>query len=146
MHIDRLDHLVLTVADVAATCDFYARVLGMEIVTFGTGRKALRFGTQKINLHERGKEFEPKAAQPTPGSADLCLITQWPLPSVLDHFGQCGVPVLEGPVARTGATGPLVSVYIRDPDGNLIEVSNARGPGGPEGGASAASEPQPRGE
>jgi catechol 2,3-dioxygenase-like lactoylglutathione lyase family enzyme len=124
MHIDRLDHFVLTVADVAATCEFYSRVLGMEVVTFGAGRKALRFGAQKINLHEKGNEFEPKAARPTPGSADICLITSWPLAAVLDHLRQCAVPILEGPVARTGAAGPITSVYFRDPDSNLIEVSN----------------------
>lgn len=124
MHIDRLDHLVLTVADIGATCDFYSRVLGMEVVTFGAGRKALAFGAQKINLHEKGKEFEPKAANPAPGSADLCFITPVPVATVVDHLRQCGVPILEGPVARTGATGPITSVYFRDPDANLIEVSN----------------------
>jgi catechol 2,3-dioxygenase-like lactoylglutathione lyase family enzyme len=124
MHIDSLDHLVLTVADIAATSDFYARVLGMEVVTFGAGRKALAFGMQKINLHQHGKEFEPKAARPTPGSADLCLITTVPLSAVLDHLRCCEVPILEGPVIRTGARGPINSVYFRDPDLNLIEVSN----------------------
>ncbi len=123
MHIDRLDHLVLTVADIGVTCDFYSRVLGMGVVTFGAGRKALTFGVQKINLHEVGKEFEPKAARPTPGSADLCLISTLPISAVLSHLGECSVPVLEGPVARTGATGPIMSVYFRDPDSNLIEVS-----------------------
>jgi len=124
MHIDRLDHLVLTVADVSVTCDFYSRVLGMTVVTFGAGRKALTFGAQKINLHEVGKELEPKAARPTPGSADLCLISAAPISEVLSHLHKCSVPVLEGPVARAGATGPIMSVYFRDPDSNLIEVSN----------------------
>jgi catechol 2,3-dioxygenase-like lactoylglutathione lyase family enzyme len=124
MKIDRLDHLVLTVLSIDATCDFYSRVLGMKIVTFGEGRKALQFGRQKINLHERGKEFEPKALHPTAGSGDLCFITQVPLPQVLDHIRACGAEILEGPVRRTGAMGPIESVYLRDPDGNLIEVSN----------------------
>ena len=124
MKIDRLDHLVLTVQDIAVTCDFFSRVLGMEVVSFGRGRTALQFGRQKINLHERGKEFEPKAARPTPGSGDLCLITELPLPQVVDHVRSCGVEITEGPVRRTGAVGPIESIYIRDPDGNLIEVSN----------------------
>jgi catechol 2,3-dioxygenase-like lactoylglutathione lyase family enzyme len=124
MRIDRLDHLVLTVTDMASTCDFYSRVLGMEVVTFGAGRKALAFGAQKINLHQKGEEFEPKAANPTPGSGDLCLISSVPIAEVIEHLRQCGVPILQGPVARTGATGPIQSVYLRDPDGNLVEVSN----------------------
>jgi catechol 2,3-dioxygenase-like lactoylglutathione lyase family enzyme len=123
MRIERLDHLVLTVRDVAATCDFYARVLGMTVVTFGAGRRALAFGSQKINLHEAGREFEPKAARPTPGSADLCLIAEGPLAAAIAHLEACGVEVLEGPVARTGALGPIRSVYFRDPDDNLVEVS-----------------------
>jgi catechol 2,3-dioxygenase-like lactoylglutathione lyase family enzyme len=121
--IDRLDHLVLTVSDLNATCDFYSRVLGMEVVTFGGGRKALQFGSQKLNLHEAGKEFEPKAVKPTPGSADLCLIAGVPLEQVISHLRSCGVEIIEGPVQRTGATGPIQSVYVRDPDGNLIEIS-----------------------
>ena len=124
MRIDRLDHLVLTVRDVDATCSFYVRVLGMQLVTFGEARKALAFGRQKINLHQAGREFEPKAALPTPGSADLCVITDVPLDEVIAHLTACGVAVVEGPVMRTGATGPIRSVYFRDPDGNLIEVSN----------------------
>jgi len=124
MRIDRLDHLVLTVRDVEATCSFYARVLGMQVVTFGEARKALAFGRQKINLHQAGREFEPKAALPTPGSADLCLIADVALDEVIAHLAACGVAILEGPVMRTGATGPIRSVYFRDPDGNLIEVSN----------------------
>ncbi|MFN4360252.1 MAG: VOC family protein [Hylemonella sp.] len=124
MQIDSLDHLVLTVADVEASCAFYRRVLGMEVVTFGQGRKALAFGAQKINLHQAGKEFEPKAQRPTPGSADLCFLTSVPLAKVQAHLAACGVTVTEGPVQRTGAQGPILSVYFRDPDLNLIEVSN----------------------
>ncbi|ADG69860.1 Glyoxalase/bleomycin resistance protein/dioxygenase [Planctopirus limnophila DSM 3776] len=123
MHIDKLDHLVLTVANISTTCDFYSRVLGMSVVTFGSGRKALCFGDQKINLHETGQELEPRAALPTPGSGDICLITSVPLNEVIDHLIACNVPIIEGPVARTGATGPIMSVYLRDPDSNLIEVS-----------------------
>lgn len=127
MKIDRIDHLVLTVRDIKVTCDFYSRVLGMEVVRFGNGRTALRFGRQKINLHEVGKEFEPKALNPTPGSGDLCLITDLPLRQVIGHLQECGVNIVEGPVRRTGALGPIDSVYVRDPDGNLIEISNEVG-------------------
>jgi catechol 2,3-dioxygenase-like lactoylglutathione lyase family enzyme len=124
MNIHRLDHLVLTVKDIAATCAFYTKVLGMKEVTFGEGRKALLFGNQKINLHEQGKEFEPKAHRPTPGSADLCFVTTVPLSEVIEHIHSCGVEILEGPVAKTGAIGSITSIYFRDPDGNFIEVSN----------------------
>jgi catechol 2,3-dioxygenase-like lactoylglutathione lyase family enzyme len=124
MKIDSLDHLVLTVLDVDASCAFYQRVLGMQVVTFGAGRKALAFGAQKINLHQAGHEFEPKAQRPTPGSADLCFLTSVPLAEVQQHLAACGVPVTEGPVQRTGAQGPILSVYFRDPDLNLIEISN----------------------
>jgi len=124
MHIDHLDHLVLTVADLDVTTDFYTRVLGMQPVTFGEGRKALAFGRQKINLHQAGREFEPKAERPTPGSADLCFIVATPLEAVIAHLEQQGVAILEGPVQRTGAIGPIRSVYLRDPDLNLIELSN----------------------
>ncbi len=124
MQIERFDHLVLTVQDIARTCEFYERVLGMQAVTFGDGRKALQFGQQKINLHEVGKEFEPKALKPVAGSADLCFITLTPLMQVLEHFQACHVAVIEGPVKKTGAIGTLLSAYIRDPDGNLIEVAN----------------------
>lgn len=124
VHIERIDHLVLTVKDIPASCDFYSRVLGMEVVTFGNGRKALAFGQSKINLHQQGREFEPKAAAPTPGSADLCLVTLASPHAVLAHLAACGVAALEGPVRRTGAMGPITSVYFRDPDENLIEVSS----------------------
>ncbi|QQE75407.1 VOC family protein [Brevibacillus composti] len=121
--IDRLDHLVLTVRDVEATCSFYERVLGMSVVTFGGGRKALQFGRQKINLHQAGKEFEPKAENPLPGSADLCFIAAVSLEEIIAHLQACGVPLVEGPVERTGATGKIRSVYLRDPDQNLLEIS-----------------------
>jgi catechol 2,3-dioxygenase-like lactoylglutathione lyase family enzyme len=121
--IDRLDHLVLTVASIDETCDFYARVLGMEVSRFGAGRTALTFGRQKINLHEVGKEFVPRAAHATAGSGDLCLVSATPLDAVVRHLDVCGITIIEGPVAKTGATGPIRSVYFRDPDGNLIEVS-----------------------
>lgn len=124
MKIDRVDHFVLTVADIDATCDFYTHVLGMDVVTFGQGRKALSFGMQKINLHQHHHEFEPKAKQPTPGSGDFCLITSVPLDEVITHLKHCNVTVEEGPVARTGAQGPIQSVYFRDPDSNLVEVSH----------------------
>ena len=123
VRIDRIDHLVLTVASIDATCDFYARVLGMEVTRFGEGRTALHFGTQKINLHEVGKEFEPRAARATAGSGDLCLISTTPLDDVIRHLNDCEVTIIEGPAPRTGAMGPIRSVYFRDPDGNLIEVS-----------------------
>lgn len=126
MKLDSLDHLVLTVRDVERTVEFYTQAMGMGVVTFGAGRKALSFGDQKINLHEYGREFEPKAHVPTPGSADLCFLTTVPLDKVQSHWAACGVVVIEGPVQRTGATGPILSVYCRDPDDNLIEVANAK--------------------
>lgn len=129
MKIDSLDHLVLTVKDVEATAAFYSAALGMEVVTFGAGRKALAFGSQKINLHQHTQEFEPKAQHPTPGSADVCFITSVPLAEVVAHLASCNIAVVEGPVQRTGATGPILSVYFRDPDMNLIEVSNRIQPG-----------------
>ena len=122
--IDRIDHLVLTVTDIEATCEFYRRALGMKRVTFGTdSRVALAFGRQKINLHRAGAEFEPKAARPTPGSADLCFITGAPIEDVVAELKAAGVAIVEGPVPRTGATGPMTSVYLRDPDDNLIEIA-----------------------
>ncbi|QGZ31712.1 VOC family protein [Stutzerimonas stutzeri] len=124
MHISHLDHLVLTVRDLAATEDFYCRVLGMRAVAFGDGRKALAFGQQKINLHRAGHSFEPKAETPMPGSADLCFIVATALEDVVEQLARHGVEIVEGPVQRTGATGPIRSVYVRDPDFNLIELSN----------------------
>ncbi|WP_321394447.1 VOC family protein [uncultured Desulfuromusa sp.] len=123
MNIDRLDHLVLTVKDIELTVNFYVSVLGMEKEEFGAGRVALKYGIQKINLHQAGKEFEPKAQKPTPGSADLCFITEIPLNEAMDHVRNQGIEIIEGPVARTGAAGPINSFYFRDPDLNLIEVS-----------------------
>ncbi|XP_041930136.1 glyoxalase domain-containing protein 5 [Alosa sapidissima] len=124
VQISHVDHLVLTVRSVPKTIDFYTSVLGMEVVTFKGDRKALGFGQQKINLHQSGKEFEPKAQSPTPGSADLCLITKTSLTTVAAHLQDCGVAIEEGPVERSGAVGPITSLYFRDPDQNLIEVSN----------------------
>lgn len=124
MDIEAIDHIVLTVKDIDITCAFYTRVLGMRVTTFGNGRKALSFGTQKINLHQLGKEFEPKAEKPTPGSADLCFVSSTPINEVVIHLANQGIELVEGPVQRTGATGSITSVYFRDPDGNLIEVSN----------------------
>jgi len=124
MNIDRIDHVVMTVRSVDATCAFYERVLGMQAGTFAGGRRALAFGRQKINLHEAGREFEPKAHLAAPGTLDICLVTTTPLPQVIEHLARCNVTIIEGPVAKTGATGPLRSVYFRDPDQNLIEVSN----------------------
>lgn len=126
MKVKSLDHLVLTVRDLAVTIDFYTRALGMQEVTFGGGRRALAFGTQKINLHLAGREFEPKAQQPTPGSADLCFLTDTPVAQYAAHLAALGIDVIEGPVARTGAVGPLLSIYVRDPDSNLIEIANLK--------------------
>ena len=126
IQIDRLDHLVLTISDIEASCSFYAEALGMQVVIFGENRKALQFGQQKINLHQFKHEFEPKAAYPTPGSADLCFITSTPLETVIQHLQSLDVAIIEGPVGRTGAVGQMDSIYLRDPDGNLIEVSNYR--------------------
>jgi catechol 2,3-dioxygenase-like lactoylglutathione lyase family enzyme len=122
--MSRLDHLVLTVADVDRSIAFYQRVLGMHPVTFGDGRHALEFGINKINLHQAGREFVPHAARPVPGSADLCLITASPPEQVLAHLEAENVAVELGPVPRTGARGPITSVYVRDPDENLIEIAS----------------------
>ncbi|TCU26667.1 catechol 2,3-dioxygenase-like lactoylglutathione lyase family enzyme [Rhizobium azibense] len=124
IRISRLDHLVLTVSDIEATCDFYRRVLGMSVETFAKGRRALKFGNQKINLHQAGREFDPKAEQPVPGSADLCFIAETPLAEVIAHLEAADIAIEEGPVERSGAIGTIRSIYFRDPDGNLIEVSN----------------------
>ena len=124
MKVDRLDHLVLTVKDVNASIRFYTTVLCMEEITFGMGRKALAFGDQKINLHEQDRPIKPCAMHPTPGSADLCFITDTPVSTIAGHLRSCRVEIVEGPAERTGAAGPIRSIYFRDPDGNLIEVSN----------------------
>ena len=129
--IKRIDHLVLTCRDIDATIRFYTEVLGMTEATFGNGRKALAFGRQKLNLHPVGQAADPVlkhvaaiAARPTPGSVDICLIVNERLGAVVAHLSACGVPIEEGPVVRTGALGPINSVYIRDPDGNLVELSH----------------------
>jgi catechol 2,3-dioxygenase-like lactoylglutathione lyase family enzyme len=124
MQIARLDHLVLTVADIAKTCDFYTKVLGMEVIRFGEGRTALRFGQQKINLHPADDIPGLVADRPTAGSGDLCFITETPIGEVVAHLNQCGVPIITGPGPRAGAIGTITSVYIRDPDQNLVEISN----------------------
>lgn len=128
--LERIDHLVLTVADVSATCAFYQR-LGMQVVRFGEGRTALAFGGAKINLHEAGRELEPRARSPVPGSADFCLIAAAPVAEIAARLVDAGVTVEAGPVPRTGATGPLLSIYVRDPDGNLVELANLLADGRP---------------
>ena len=128
--IDRIDHIVITAFDLERTLDFYTRVLGMEAITFAGGRRGLAFGRQKINLHQSGREFEPKALKPTPGSLDLCFITETPLAEVVAQLKASGVAIAAGPVTKTGALGPMMSVYFRDPDGNLVEVSNYEEPVG----------------
>ena len=127
MTITHLDHLVLTVKDVEASCAFYTRILGMQEVTYGHGRKAILFGSQKINFHQHGRELKPKALRPTPGSGDLCFITTDPLADVIHHIRDCGVEIVQGPVERTGALGSMMSIYIRDPDQNLIEIATYNG-------------------
>ncbi|MDF1590470.1 MAG: VOC family protein [Desulfobacterales bacterium] len=124
MQVERLDHLVLTVKDVAAASDFYQTALGIKTVTFAENRTALVFNTGKINLHEAGNEFSPAALRPTPGSADFCFITKTPVSVVAEKLRSLSIPVIEGPVKRSGAFGPLLSIYLRDPDGNLVEISN----------------------
>ncbi|WP_407479678.1 VOC family protein [Elizabethkingia miricola] len=124
MRITSIDHIVLTVADIEKTVQFYTEVLGFELITFGDNRKALRFGNQKINLHQKGREFEPKALFPTSGSADICFITETGLEDVLKEFQAKNIQITEGIVERTGALGKIRSVYLRDPDSNLIELSN----------------------
>lgn len=124
MNIDHIDHFVLTVRDIGATCDFYERALGMQREVFGEGRTALKFGRQKINLHPAGREYEPKAQAPSVGGGDFCLITNTPIPEVVAHLRDIGVEVELMPSPRTGALGPINSIYLRDPDGNLVEISN----------------------
>ncbi len=122
--ISHIDHFVLTVKDITVTIEFYVQVLGIHAIQFGDNRTALTFGQQKINLHEVGNEFEPRADNATPGSADLCLITETELEQAMTYVKTCDVEIIEGPVKRTGAQGDLLSFYIRDPDLNLIEISN----------------------
>jgi catechol 2,3-dioxygenase-like lactoylglutathione lyase family enzyme len=124
VRVDRIDHLVLTVADVDRTVAFYERALGMRALAFGEGRRALAFGEQKLNLHQAGREFEPKARNPTCGAVDICFRTDVPLDEVVAHLRREGIAIEAGPVPKTGARGPLRSIYFRDPDGNLIEVAN----------------------
>jgi catechol 2,3-dioxygenase-like lactoylglutathione lyase family enzyme len=126
MKIDSIDHVVFTVKDIEATCDFYSKVLGMKIVTFGQSRKALAFGSQKINLQQLGRESTLIADKPTSGSADICFITSVPLSEVVTHLSSFGVKLIGGPIERDGARGLMMSVYFRDPDLNLVEVSNYR--------------------
>ena len=123
MEIDRIDHFVLTVRKMEKTCLFYQKVLGMRVLTFGKGQKALKFGNQKINLHEFGNELTPRAVHPFPGSGDFCLLSADPIEDIIDHVRSCNVQILEGPVERAGANGPITSIYFRDPDLNLIEVA-----------------------
>jgi catechol 2,3-dioxygenase-like lactoylglutathione lyase family enzyme len=125
--IDHLDHIVLTTARTAECIDFYTRVLGMKFERFGQGRMALKFGVQKINLHEKGREFEPRATVALPGTLDICFIASLPLDDVIARLAACNVPIIEGPVMKTGAQGPIRSVYVRDPDGNLVEISEPAG-------------------
>ncbi len=124
MKIDSIDHVVFTVKDINATCEFYSKVLGMETVTFGEGRKALAFGSQKINLQQLGRESTLIAEKPTPGSADICFVTSMPISEIIAHLNSYGVRLVGGPVERNGARGLMMSVYFRDPDLNLVEVSN----------------------
>jgi len=121
--IDHIDHIVVTTTDEAACIRFYTEVMGMKLETFGAGRKAFSFGSQKINLHVKGREYEPKAHLPVPGALDLCFVASVPLDRVIARLAEMGVPIIEGPVMRTGATSQLRSVYLRDPDLNLIEIS-----------------------
>ena len=121
--INSIDHIVLTTTDLERCVAFYRDVLGMTFEPFGEGRLALKFGNQKINIHQRGKEFEPKAHIPAPGALDLCFIASVPLEEVIARLKAAGIPILQGPVPKTGATGPIRSVYVRDPDLNLIEIS-----------------------
>lgn len=124
MNITHIDHIVLTVKNIDVTIIFYESILGMTAEKFGDGRRALTFGHQKINLHEQGKEFEPKAHNPMPGSADLCFITDTSIDIAMKHVSNNGVDILEGPLSRTGAVGNITSFYFRDPDNNLVEISN----------------------
>ena len=122
--ISHLDHIVLTVANIEVTCKFYSRILGMKSIKFGSNRHALMFGKQKINLHPARSGYDPKARMPTPGSGDLCFISETPINDVISHLNFHKIEIIEGPIEKTGALGSIVSVYFYDPDGNLVEVSN----------------------
>ena len=124
MDLDAIDHVVLTVRDIPASVAFYTRVLGMREVIFGEQRRALAFGRCKLNLHQAGNEFEPKAAHPVPGAVDLCLLARTPVTEIMSQLAAHGVAIEAGPIERTGAQGAILSIYVRDPDGNLIELSN----------------------
>ena len=124
MKVKKIDHLVLTVVDIEQTINFYTTILGLELISIEDGRMALKFGTQKINLHKAGQEISPHAKHPLPGSTDLCFITETSIQQVIEHLNSCGITILEGPAKKIGATGPLLSIYIQNPDGNLIEISN----------------------
>ena len=124
MKVKKIDHLVLTTGDIEQTIKFYTTILGMELISLKDGRKSLKFGTQKINLHKTGQEISPHAKHPLPGSTDLCLITGTSIQQVVEHLNSYGITIIKGPVKRIGATGPLLSIYIQDPDGSLIEISN----------------------
>lgn len=124
MQLESIDHVVLTVRDIPASIAFYTRVLGMREVNFGSNRTALAFGQCKLNLHQAGQAFEPKAAHPVPGAIDICLLTHTPMETVIQHLADQQVALESAPIQRTGARGPLLSIYVRDPDGNLIELSN----------------------
>lgn len=126
--VDEIDHLVLTVTDIEATHHFYSRALGMKLITFGDNRTALVFGRRKINLHPVDSPFSPHAKAPTPGSGDMCLLTPSPIEDVVAHMNEMGIPIEAGPVTRAGATGPITSVYVRDPDGNLVEIGHPETP------------------
>jgi catechol 2,3-dioxygenase-like lactoylglutathione lyase family enzyme len=121
--IDHIDHIVLTTRDLQGCIRFYTEVLGMKLERFSENRLALKFGSQKLNLHEWGKEFTPRAHVAAPGSLDLCFIAAIPLEKVIENLQKNGIPILEGPVAKTGAQGAIRSVYVRDPDLNLVEIS-----------------------
>ena len=125
--VKAIDHFVLTVEDIDATCEFYGRVVGAERVDFGSGRVALRIGNQKINVHRRGSEHAPHAARPLPGSADFCLVAAAPIATIADHVRRAGVDIILGPTSKTGAIGPITSIYFRDPDGNLVEIGSYDG-------------------
>ncbi len=125
MKVHSIDHIVMTVKSIEKSCKFYQECLGLEIITFQNDRKALKCGNQKINLHEIGHEFDPKAKNASKGTVDICLIVENPIAEIVKDFEKKGVEIIEGPIKRTGATHKLLSIYVFDPDGNLIELSNS---------------------